>query len=79
MPVFYALTAFFIYYALTFLKWLFLQYLVFELEIGSKQFFPINMVTLFANTTKNYILFFAMVLLHKGVYDPILNPHPDGK
>ncbi|MEQ8907091.1 hypothetical protein [Ekhidna sp.] len=79
MPVFYALTALFTYYALTFLKGLFMQYLVFELEITSSQLFPVNMVNLFANTSKNYILFFAMVLLHKGVYDPILNPKTNGK
>lgn len=79
MPVFYALIAFLGYYSLTFLKGLFTQYLVFELEITSKQFFPISMVNLFANTSKNYILFFTMVLLEKGAYDPILNPQSNGK
>ena len=77
MPVFYALAAFFIYYALTFLKRLFMNYLVFELEISASEFFPISMVNLFANTSKNYTLFYVLVLLEKGVYDPVLNPKPE--
>ena len=77
MPVFYALAAFFIYYALTFLKRLFMNYLVFELDINASEFFPIGMVNLFANTSKNYTLFYALVLLHKDYYDPLLNPSKD--
>ncbi|WP_425389660.1 hypothetical protein [Ekhidna sp.] len=79
MPVFYALAGFFIFYSLTFLKRLFTQYLVFELDISSSQLFPISMINLFANTSKNYALFFVLVLLEKGVYDPMLKPKANGR
>ncbi len=77
MPVFYALSAFTLYYALTFLKGLFQQYLVFELEVSAEQFFVISLGNVLVNTIKNYVLFFVLVLLQRRVYDPILNPALD--
>lgn len=74
MPTFYALSAFILYYSLTFLKGVFQQHLVFELEVTSDQFFIIGVGNLIVNTAKNYTLFYVLILLSKRAYDPILNP-----
>lgn len=76
-PSFYLITAFFGYYSFTFLKNLFVKYLVFDLGITAEQYTPISVINLLANTSKNYLLFYVLVLLHMDRYDPLLNPSKD--
>ncbi|MEM7298365.1 MAG: hypothetical protein AAF391_08885 [Bacteroidota bacterium] len=79
VPVFYLLSAFLFYYGLTFFKGLFLQYLVFELQVNANEFFPVAILNLFANTSKNFILFYVLVLMDKKLKDPIISNHHQGK
>jgi len=72
-PSFWILLSFLFYFSLIFLKGIFMNFLVFQLQIESEQFFPISLINLLANTSKNYILFFALVLIDKGYEDPLLN------
>ena len=73
MPVFYALAIFFLYYSTNFLRGLFQQYLVVDLHVSAEQMLLIAMISLVINALKNYVIFYIIVLLEKGVYDPMLN------
>lgn len=66
LPIFYVLVSFFCYYSLVLFIGLFLNYLVFELNVNSKDFTPIGYINLIANTSKNYLLFYALVLMHRN-------------
>lgn len=70
-PVFWIATSFFIYYSLLLLRNVFDSYLIFELNISSEAYTAINIINLFANISKNFILFYALVLIDKGYPDTL--------
>lgn len=72
-PLFWLTTALFAHSCLVLLRNLFLQYLVFDLSISKELFDSISIINLLANITKNFILFYALVLLDKG-YPNTLKP-----
>lgn len=63
--VFWIANAFFIFSTVTLLRNLFLQYLVFDLEISKAGFSLIMIINLLANIAKNFILFYALLLIEK--------------
>lgn len=65
-PVFWAITAIFIYSSVTLLRNLFTQYLVFDLEVTKDVFSTITLIYLIANSSKNFILFYSLILIDKG-------------
>ncbi len=71
--VFWIANAFFIYSTVTLLRNLFLQYLVFDLEISKEASSLIMVINLFANISKNLILFYVLVLIDKG-YPKTIKP-----
>ena len=73
--IFWTANAFFIFSSVTLLKNLFLQYLVFDLEITKNALSVILVINLLANISKNFILFYALVLIDKGFPDS-LKPTP---
>ncbi|MEO9482891.1 MAG: hypothetical protein ABJG47_05570 [Ekhidna sp.] len=68
-PVFWIVTAIFIHSCLTLLRNVFLQYLVFDLEASKEIVSWIWLINLIANISKNFILFYAIVLIDKGYPD----------
>lgn len=73
MPIFYLLIAFLSYYALVFFKSIFMNYLVFQLKVTWEQYWPVSAINLIANVSKNFILFYVIVLIDKGYKDPIID------
>lgn len=73
MPVFYLLIAFLAYYTLVFFKGIFVNYLVFQLKVTWEQYWPVSAINLIANISKNFLLFYVIVLLDKGYKDPLIN------
>jgi len=71
-PVFWTLTAIFIFGSVTLLKNLFTQYLVFDMDVSKELFATITLIYLLTNITKNFILFYAMILLDKGYSDSLI-------
>ncbi|MEQ9466865.1 MAG: hypothetical protein RLN88_05600 [Ekhidna sp.] len=65
-PIFWIATALFLFSSLSLLRNLFLQYLVFDLEIGVSSYIYISTIYLLANISKNLILFYALTLIDKG-------------
>lgn len=65
-PIFWTVTAFFIYYSLWLLQVVFNNYLIFDQMISSQAYDVIHIINLFANICKNFILFYVMVLIGKG-------------
>lgn len=68
-PVFWIVTAIFIHSCLTLLRNIFLQYLVFDMEASKEIVTWIWLINLIANISKNFILFYALVLIDKGYPD----------
>lgn len=65
-PVFWIATGIFIYSSVTLLRNLFLQYLVFELNIELQAFYALATINLLSNSIKNLILFYSLILIDKG-------------
>jgi len=70
-PVFWIATAYFIYNSILMLHGLFNNYLIFDLKISSEAYRIVAIINLFANITKNFILFYALVLIDKGFPDTL--------
>ena len=70
-PVFWIATAYLLFSSVTLLRNLFLQFLVFELEISKETSATIFIIYLLANISKNFILFYALVLIDKGYPDTL--------
>lgn len=70
-PVFWIVTGLFIHSCLTLLRNIFLQYLVFDLNASKEVVSWIWLINLAANIFKNFILFYALVLISKGFPDKI--------
>lgn len=64
--VFWIANALFIFSTVTLLRNLFLQYLVFDLEISKGAFALIMAINLFANISKNLILFYSLTLINRS-------------
>ncbi len=65
-PVFWMTTAVFIFSSVTLLIFLFQHYLVFDLNISKVGFKSILLIINLANISKNFILFYAIILIDKG-------------
>ncbi|WP_370088373.1 hypothetical protein [Ekhidna sp.] len=70
-PVFWIATSFFVYYSMLFLQNIFNNYLVFDLQISSEAYTIVWIINLIANVGKNFILFYALVLIDKGYPDTL--------
>ncbi|WP_425389658.1 hypothetical protein [Ekhidna sp.] len=75
-PVFWISTSFFVYYCLIFLQSIFNNYLIFDLVISDSGYTAINMINHIANISKNFVLFYALILLHKGFPGSLKSLHP---
>lgn len=75
-PVFWIVSAIFIHSCLTLLRNIFLQYLVFDLNASKEIVSWIWLINLVANISKNFILFYALVLIDKGFSDKIETTKP---
>jgi hypothetical protein len=73
VPIFWIATAFFIYYSLVLLLSIFDNFLIFDQRISIEAYRIIHFINLMANIAKNFILFYALVLIDKG-YPDSLNP-----
>lgn len=65
-PIFWVGTAFFLFSSVSLLRNLFLHYLVFDLNINTDSFYYVSVIYLLVNIAKNYILFYALILIDKG-------------
>ncbi|MEP2949561.1 MAG: hypothetical protein ABJO91_06080 [Ekhidna sp.] len=72
-PVFWIATSLFIYNSLILLQGIFNNYLIFDLKISGEAYTWISIIKLFANSCKNFILFYVLILISKG-YQDSLNP-----
>ena len=70
-PYFWISTALFIYNSIVLLQSLFKNYLIFDLQISKEGYAWILFISLFANITKNFIFFYALVLIDKGYPDTL--------
>lgn len=70
-PVFWISTGFFVFSSLVLLMGIFNNYLIFDLKISNEGFAFIFFINLVANASKNYIFFYAIVLLDKGFPESI--------
>ena len=70
-PIFWIATAFFVHNSLILLQSIFENYLIFDQQITKEAYRVIQIINLIANTTKNYVLFYALVLIYKGFPDSI--------
>ena len=68
-PIFWTLTAIFVFCSVTLLKNLFTQYLVFDLAVSKDLFATITLIYLLANIGKNFALFYSLILIDKGYGD----------
>ncbi len=71
LPVFWISTSFFVYNSLVLLQSIFRDYLIFDLQISKEAYAVINFINLIANISKNYILFYALVMIGKGFGDSL--------
>lgn len=71
LPIFWILTTVLLYSSVTLLVNLFFQYLVFDLNISKEGFSTIMLILLISNTIKNFVFFYALVLIDKGFPDSI--------
>lgn len=67
-PSFWVLTGLFVFTTSTLFMFLFQNYLVFELEVSRSLFAPLLMIVSIANIAKNFLLFYALVLMDKASY-----------
>lgn len=65
-PLYWFVTAHFIYCTLTIFYYLFRQYLIFDLKIDAFDFNYISVINQAANITKNFITLYVLVLIDKG-------------
>lgn len=72
LPSFWITTSLFVYSSVVLLIALFNNYLIFDLKISSEGYAVIGIINLAANTGKNIIFFYALVLIDKG-YPTVLN------
>ncbi len=75
-PIFWIATSFFVHSSLILLQSVFDNYLIFDQNITQEGYIIIYIINLSANITKNFILFYALVLISKGFPDKILNAQP---
>jgi len=66
LPVFWVITGLLIFNSVTLLSFLFLQYLVFELQIALNDHGVIYLIIQLSNILKNILLFYALLLIYKG-------------
>ncbi|MEQ8907090.1 MAG: hypothetical protein RIC88_17390 [Ekhidna sp.] len=72
-PIFWIVTSLFIYNSVLLLISIFDNYLVFGLNIKAESYAAVSIINLSANIAKNFILFYALVLIDKG-YPNTLKP-----
>lgn len=70
-PIFWIATSFFVHSSLILLQSVFDNYLIFDQNITPEGYVIIHIINLVANTTKNFILFYALVLINRGFPDKI--------
>lgn len=70
-PIFWIVTSFFVHSSLILLQGIFENYLIFDQEISKDAYVFIYGINLIANISKNLILFYALVLIHRGFPDKI--------
>ncbi|SNS45952.1 hypothetical protein SAMN05421640_0237 [Ekhidna lutea] len=70
-PYFWIASSFFIYNSVLLLQSLFKNFLIFDLQISKAAYAWILFISLSANITKNFILFYALVLIDKGYPDTL--------
>ena len=68
-PIFWTLTAIFVFCSVTLLRNLFTQYLVFDLDVSKNLFATITLIFILANISKNFALFYSLILIDKGYGD----------
>ncbi|WP_424962652.1 hypothetical protein [Ekhidna sp.] len=71
LPVFWIITSLFAFSSVMLLIFLFQNYLIFDLQITQEGFASITTLINVANITKNFILFYALVLIDKGYPDTL--------
>lgn len=75
-PVFWIITSLFLYSSITLLKNLFAQYLVFDAEVSWDLYAFVSFFNLLFNVVKNFLLFYALILVHNGHPDSLYSPKP---
>lgn len=70
-PIFWMVTSFFVFHSIILLQSIFDNYLIFDQEISKTAYRIIHIINLLANTTKNFILFYTLILIDKGHPDTI--------
>ncbi|MEP1034072.1 hypothetical protein [Ekhidna sp.] len=65
-PVFWIATSFFVHSSLILLQSVFDNYLIFDQKISSNAYQIIYGINLLANISKNFILFYSLMLISKG-------------
>ncbi len=75
-PVFWIVTAIFLYSSITLIRNLFLNYLIFEMQISRSLSQYILIFNLSFNIAKNLMIFYAFLLAKKGFPDHIHQPKP---
>ncbi len=71
LPLFWIATALFVQNSLLLLQSIFNNYLIFDQKITTEAMRIIHIINLVANITKNFILFYAIVLIDKGYPDSL--------
>lgn len=65
-PLFWFVTANFLYSGLTILLHVFRQYLIFDANISAEDYAYVSIINMAANISKNFMIFYVLVLLGKG-------------
>lgn len=73
-PIFWIITAIFLFNSVTLLKNLFQQYLVFDLQITMDLYIYVYVFSISFNIIKNLFFFYAFILVKKGNPDYIFPP-----
>ena len=71
LPLFWIATALFVQNSLLLLQSIFNNYLIFDQKITTEAMRVIHIINLVANISKNFILFYALVLIDKGYPDSL--------
>lgn len=70
-PIFWIGTSFFVHSSLVLLQSIFENYLIFDQKISQEGYILIYVINFLANISKNFILFYALVLIGKGFPDSL--------
>lgn len=73
-PLFWIVTAIFLFNSVTLLKNLFMNYLIFDLQVSQDQYLYVWLFGVSFNMLKNLMFFYAFILVKKGNPDYIYEP-----